>query len=414
MRYSQLFAKTSKSVPADAESVNAKLLTQGGFISKQMAGVYNFLPLGLRVLSKIQKIIREEMNAFGGQEILMPALTQEESYRTTGRDNLDILFHLEGAGGSKFVLNQSHEEVVTPLVQSYSFSYRDLPMAVYQIQNKFRNEPRAKSGLLRGREFNMKDMYSFHTSEDDLNKFYDRAIDAYFRTYHRLGLDRHQVVLAYASGGSFSRYSHEFQALSEIGEDTIFLCKKCNVAVNKEIIDEHNYCPTCESVDLTPTKAIEVGNIFKLRTKFSTAFKFTYADKEGKSNPVEMGCYGMGPSRIMGTLVEIFHDDKGIVWPESVAPFGVHLVNLGGSDDVNAAAEKLYSELQKSGVEILYDDREGASAGAKLNDADLIGIPTRILVSKKTLAQNGVELKKRKEAAANIISLDEVIRSIKG
>lgn len=414
MRYSQLFGKTTKSVPADAESVNAKLLTQGGFVNKQMAGVYNFLPLGLRVLSKIQKIVREEMNAVGGQEILMPALTQEESYRITGRDNLDILFHLEGAGGSKFVLNQSHEEVVTPLVQNYSFSYRDLPVAVFQIQNKFRNEPRAKSGLLRGREFNMKDMYSFHTSEDDLNKFYDRVIDSYFKIYSRLGLGKSQVVLTYASGGSFSRYSHEFQALSEVGEDTIYLCKKCNVAVNKEIIDDHNYCPSCESVDLTPTKAIEVGNIFKLRTRFTDAFKFTYIDNEGKNNPVEMGCYGIGPSRVMGTLVEVFHDEKGIIWPASVAPFDVHLVNLGGSDDVTASAEKLYSELQKNGVDVLFDDRTNASAGEKLNDADLIGIPARILISKKTLAQNGAELKMRNEKTSKIVALDEITRNICG
>lgn len=411
MRYSQLFGKTSKSVPSDAESVNAKFLTQGGFVFKQMAGVYNFLPLGLRVLSKIQKIIREEMNAVGGQEILMPALTQEESYKTTGRDNLDILFHLEGAGGSKFVLNQSHEEVVTPLVQNYSFSYRDLPVAVYQIQNKFRNEPRAKSGLLRGREFNMKDMYSFHTTEDDLNKFYDKVIDAYFKLYNRLGLGKSQVVLTYASGGSFSRYSHEFQALSEVGEDTIFLCKQCNIAVNKEIIDEHNFCPSCQSVDLAPTKAIEVGNIFKLRTRFTDAFRFNYQDKDGKNNPVEMGCYGIGPSRVMGTLVEIFHDDKGIIWPAAVAPYDVHLVNLGGADDVNETAEKLYADLQKQGIEVLFDDRANASAGEKLNDADLIGLPTRILISKKTLAQNGAEVKLRNEKTSKIVPLGEVLRS---
>ncbi len=411
MRYSHLFGKTTKSVPADAESVNAKLLTQGGFVNKQMAGVYNFLPLGLRVLSKIQNIIREEMNAAGGQEILMPALTQEESYRTTGRDNLDILFHLEGAGGSKFVLNQSHEEVVTPLAQNYAFSYRDLPLAVYQIQNKFRNEPRAKSGLLRGREFNMKDMYSFHTSEDDLNKFYDQMIDTYFKIYERLGLGKNQVVLTYASGGSFSRYSHEFQALSEIGEDTIFICKKCNIGVNKEIIDEHEFCPSCENVDLAPTKAVEVGNIFKLRTRFTDAFKFTYKDSEGKNNPVEMGCYGMGPSRIMGTLVEVFHDEKGIIWPKSVAPFVVHLVNLGGADEVTAEAEKLYAELKKNCVDVLYDDRSNVSAGEKLGDADLIGVPVRILISRKTLAQNGAELKNRNEKSSKIVALGEVVKS---
>ncbi|MEK7624718.1 MAG: aminoacyl--tRNA ligase-related protein [Patescibacteria group bacterium] len=415
MRYSQLFGKTSKSVPADAESVNAKFLTQGGFVSKQMAGVYNFLPLGLRVLSKIQKIIREEMNDMGGQEILMPALTQEESYLTTGRESMEILFKTEIVGGGKAMLNPTHEEVVTPLVQSHAFSYRDLPMAVYQIQNKFRNEPRAKSGLLRGREFNMKDMYSFHLDEADLNKFYDQAIASYFRIYERLGLGKSQVVLTYASGGSFSRYSHEFQAISEVGEDTIFLCKKCNIAVNKEIIDEHNFCPSCESVDLTPSKAIEVGNIFKLRTRFSEAFKFNYQDKDGKNNLVEMGCYGMGPSRVMGTLVEIFHDEKGIIWPTAVAPFDVHLISLGKeNDEVTAAAEKLYSTLKEQEIDVLFDDRGNSSAGEKLNDADLIGIPVRILLSKKTLAQNGAEFKRRNEKSSKIIALGEVVQNIRG
>ncbi|MBI5729312.1 MAG: hypothetical protein HY983_03690 [Candidatus Magasanikbacteria bacterium] len=407
MRYSQLFGKTTKNAPADAESVNAKLLTQGGFVLKQMAGVYNYLPLGLRVLTKIQNIIREEMNTAGAQEILMPALTQEENYDTTGRSNLEILFHLEGAGGSKFVLNQSHEEVVTPLVQTYSFSYRDLPVAVYQIQNKFRNEPRAKSGLLRGREFNMKDLYSFHTSEEDLNTFYEKMQGVYFNVYQRLGLGE-RVVLAFASGGSFSRYSHEFQALSDVGEDTIFLCKKCNVAVNKEIIDEHNFCPQCNNVDLVPKKAIEVGNIFKLMTRFSEAFGFKYTDAAGKVQPVIMGCYGLGPSRIMGTLVEIFHDDKGIVWPETVAPFKVHLVVLGADVEVAEAAEKLYVELKKKMVEVLFDDREKASAGEKLSDADLIGIPYRILVSKKTLAEKSAELKERTGAAARLVPLSRV------
>lgn len=405
MKYSHLFGKTTKTAPADADSINAKYLTQGGFVNKQMAGVYNYLPLGLRVLTKIQNIIREEMNAIGGQEILMPALTQEENYEATGRNNLDILFHLEGAGGSKFVLNQSHEEVVTPLVKNYTFSYRDLPLAVYQIQNKFRNEARAKSGILRGREFNMKDLYSFHINEVDLNAFYEKAIEAYFKVYKRAGLEG-KVVLTYASGGSFSRYSHEFQALSEVGEDTIYLCQKCHVAVNKEIIDENNFCPSCNSVDLTTEKAIEVGNIFKLRTRFTDAFKFTFKDTEGKEQPVEMGCYGIGPSRLMGTIVEIHHDEKGIIWPEAIAPYVVHLLSLGGDENVKAEAEKLYQSLLKNGVEVLFDDREDVTAGEKFADADLIGIPTRLVISKKTLAQNSIEIKKRHESESKLILIN--------
>jgi len=409
MLYSQLFGKTSKTQPSD-DSVNARLLTQAGYISKQMAGVYNYLPLGLRVLNKIQNIIREEMNAVGGNEILMPTLTQEESYVTTGRDGMDILFRTEGEGGSKLVLNPTHEEIVTPLVQKYTFSYRDLPVAVYQIQNKYRNEARAKSGILRGREFNMKDMYSFHTSEEDVEKYYEKATKAYHKVYERLGIGD-ITLLTYASGGVFSRYSHEFQTLSEVGEDTIYVCEKCHIAVNKEIIDEQNQCPVCGNQDLIEKKAIEVGNIFKLRAKFSSAFKFNYRADDGKEYPVEMGCYGMGPSRIMGTLVEVFHDDKGIIWPESVAPHKVHLVSLGKEEETKIEAEKLYKKLLDNGVEVLYDDRE-ASAGQKLGDADLIGLPYRIIVSKKTLAQNSVELKKRSEEKAELVEMEKIIKMI--
>lgn len=408
MRYSQLFGKTSKSAPADAESVNAKLLTQGGFVNKQMAGVYNYLPLGLRVLTKIQNIVREEMNAAGGQEILMPALTQEENYKTTGREAMDILFHLEIEGGAKAVLNPTHEEIVTPLVKTYAFSYRDLPTAVYQIQNKFRNESRAKSGLLRGREFNMKDLYSFHTNEADLDAYYEKMKEVYFKVYKRIGLGE-LTHLTFASGGAFSKYSHEFQALCPIGEDTIYVCEKCGTAVNKEIIAEQSTCPKCSNANLVEKKAIEVGNIFKLMTRFSDGFDFKFKDAEGKDNPVIMGCYGLGPSRCMGTLVEIFHDDKGIIWPESVAPYKVHIVALGADEEVKQAANKLYQELLDKRVEVLFDDREKASNGEKLSDADLIGIPYRIIVSKKTLAANSYEVKKRNEAEAKMVSASEIL-----
>ena len=407
MRYSQLFGKTSKTVSADAESVNAKLLTQGGFMAKQMAGVYNYLPLGLRVLTKIQNIIREEMNAVGGNEILMPTLTQEESYLATGRSQMDILFRTEGEGGTKMVLNPTHEEVVTPLVQKYIFSYRDLPVSVYQIQNKFRNEPRAKSGLLRGREFNMKDMYSFHASTEDVDQYYEKVKEAYFKIYERLGIGD-KTVLTYASGGTFSKYSHEFQTLAEVGEDTIYLCEKCNVAVNKEIIQEQKHlCPECGGKELMEVKAVEVGNIFKLGMKFSNPFGFVFKDKDGKDKTVEMACFGMGPSRLMGTLVEVYHDDKGIVWPKSVAPYQVHLVSLGADENVKAEAEKLCEKLVEKNVEVLYDDRE-ASAGEKLADVDLIGIPLRLVISKKTLEKKSVEAKERSSKDVEIIPLKNV------
>lgn len=409
MKYSNLFGKTSKSVQADADSANAKLLTQGGFVAKQMAGVYSYLPLGLRVLTKIQNIIREEMNAAGGNEILMPAMTQESSYEQTGRDKMDVLFHLQGRDESELVLNPTHEEVVTPLAQKYVFSYRDLPMAVYQIQNKFRNEPRAKSGLLRGREFNMKDMYSFHVSKENLDEYYEKVKEVYFKVYTRLGIGD-ITVLTYASGGMFSKYSHEFQTFAEVGEDTIFYCEKCCVAVNKEIIDDQKgACPECGNKKLAERQAIEVGNIFKLADKFSKPFEFVFKDSDGKDKPVEMGCYGMGPSRIMGALVEVMHDEKGIIWPKEVAPYQIHLVSLGADDSVKQEAEKLYNRLLAKGVEVLWDDRD-AQAGAKLADADLIGIPTRLVISKKTLAEDCVELKERSEKDAKMVKLAEVLR----
>lgn len=406
MRYSQLFGKTSKTAPADAESINARLLTQGGFINKQMAGVYNYLPLGLRVLNRIQNIVREEMNAIGAQELLMPALTSVENYSLTGRDQMDILFKTEGQSGGAFFLNPTHEEVVTPLAKTYTFSYRDLPLSVYQIQTKFRNEPRAKSGLLRGREFNMKDLYSFHANEEDLNNFYEQVTQSYFRIYERLGL-KDRVVLTYASGGAFSQYSHEFQALSEIGEDTIYLCSNCRLAVNKEIISEQSSCPQCGNKTLLEQKAIEVGNIFKLGTKFSESFSFTCKNAEGVDKPVPMGCYGLGPSRIMGTIVEIFHDEKGIIWPAAVAPYKVHLLAIGPDEQVQQEAEKLYHELLENQVEVLFDERGGVSAGEKFSDADLIGLPLRAIISKKTITQNGVEVKSRTQTSGSMMPIAE-------
>lgn len=412
MRYSQLFGKTTKSVPVDADSVNAKLLTQAGFIQKEISGVYNYLPLGLRVLNKIQNIIREEMDKIGGQEILMPTMTQEESWVTTGRHTMDVLFHLKGQGGTNLVLNPTHEEVVTPLAQKYIFSYRDLPFYVYQIQNKFRNEARAKSGLLRGREFNMKDLYSFHTDEEDLNNYYEIVKKAYFEIYKRLGIGD-ITVLTFASGGSFSQYSHEFQTLSENGEDTIYLCEKCKLAVNKEIIDIQKTCPECGNNNLKTVKAIEVGNIFKLRNKYSKAFNFYYSDKNGQEKIVEMGCYGLGPSRTMGAIVECRHDDKGIIWPISIAPYQIHLIGLDLHDEkIKSQSEKLYQTFQEKNIEVLYDDRLDVTAGTKFADADLIGIPQRLVISKRSLENGGVESKNRNEEKSEILSLNSLDKII--
>ena len=405
MRQSKLFTKTQREAPKDEVSLNAQLLIRAGFVDKLMAGVYTYLPLGLRVLDKIKNIIREEINAVGGQEILMPALNPKENWVKTGRwDGLDVLFRLEGAGGKEYALGASHEEVVTPLVQRFANSYKDLPVAVYQIQDKFRNEPRAKSGLLRGREFSMKDLYSFHANEKDLDGYYEKVKAAYLKIYERCGLGPLTHVV-FASGGTFSKYSHEFQTITEYGEDTIFVCSKCGTGVNKEIIDEQKTCPECGNEKLEEKKSIEVGNIFKLKTKYSAAFDYKYTDEKGEKQIVTMGCYGIGPSRVLGTIVEVHHDDGGIIWPESVAPFQIHLISLCKDAKDIQQADDIYEALTKSGKEVLYDDRADATAGAKFADSDLIGIPTRIIVSPKTLAKMSVEVKKRNETESKSLEI---------
>jgi len=404
MRQSKYFLKTSKTQPADDVSANARLLEQGGFVQKVMAGVYTFLPLGWRVLSKIENIVREEMNAIGGQEMLMPALQPKENWTATGRwTGLDVLFKIKSQHGYEYALGPTHEEIVTPASQAIIGSYKDLPLAVYQIQTKFRDEPRAKSGLLRGREFRMKDLYSFHTSEDDMEKYYnDVAIPAYRKTFERVGLD---AILTEASGGTFSKFSHEFQVEIGNGEDTIYICPKCGLAKNKEIFKDGAQCTNCGKTEWRETTASEVGNIFPLKTKYSGAFNLAFTAQDGSKQPVIMGCYGIGTSRLMGVLVEKYHDDKGILWPESVAPFKVHLLAL---KEAEGKAETIYQDLFKAGVEVLFDDRE-VSAGVKFADADLIGIPYRVVVSEKTLAQGSVEIKKRSSEEAELVKVNGLV-----
>jgi prolyl-tRNA synthetase len=403
MKQSKLFTKTIKELPKDEASYNALTLIRAGFIDKAAAGVYSFLPLGWRVLNKIRHIIIEEMEAISGQEISMPALAPRENWQTTGRwDDLDILFKISGSDNKEYALNPTHEEMITPLAKKFIFSYRELPFAVFQIQTKFRNEKRAKAGLLRGREFLMKDLYSFHSSQEDLDSYYELATRAYYNIFKRLGLGD-KTYLTYASGGSFSKYSHEFQTLTESGEDLIYICDKCKVAVNKEIISEQSVCPQCGNKELRETKAVEVGNIFKLGTRFSAPFSLNFQAADGSKQNVIMGCYGIGLSRILGTVVEVCHDEKGIIWPESIAPFRVHLISLNKNDE----AEKIYQSLLDSGVEVLFDDRD-LSAGEKFADADLIGCPYRLVVSEKSLAQGGVELKRRSNKESEIIDLDKI------
>ncbi len=410
MRQSKLFTKTIKQAPKDETSFNAQTLIKAGFIDKSSAGIYSFLPLGLRVHNKICDIVREEMNAIHGQEILMPALTPKKVWQKTGRwDNFDVLFKVVGNNKREYALGATHEEVVTPLVQKHTFSYKELPISIYQIQSKFRDELRAKAGLIRGREFSMKDLYSFHADKKDLDEFYEITKDAYFKVFNRCGLSE-ITYLTYSSGGDFSKYSHEFQTLADNGEDTIYICDNCKIAVNQEIIDEQKVCPDCKNKDLRKEKAIEVGNIFKLGTRFSKAFDFSYTDKKGQKHGIEMGCYGMGPSRIFGTIVEIYHDDKGIIWPKSMAPYQVHLLDL----EAKKTAEDIYNKLLENKIEVFYDDRDDKSAGEKFADADLIGIPYRLVVSKKTIKQDSIEFKKRDSKETKLVKIEKIAEELEG
>lgn len=562
MRQSQLFGKTRKDTSGDEHSKNAQLLAQAGFIDKVSAGVYSYLPLGLRVLHKIIKIVRSEMNAIGGQEILMPSMHPLEYWEKTGRIKTmdDILFRT-GKNGN-VILGPSHEETVTPLAKKYIHSYKDLPVSLYQIQTKFRDEPRAKSGLLRGREFGMKDMYSFHTSQEDLEMYYARAIEAYLNIYSRCGLE---AFVIQASGGAFSDdYSHEFAIKTEAGEDVMIYCNNCKFAQNLEIaegkydnpssdeveqpwakvkvkrgksvkenaqahrvdewrilktvvymvedtgpvgvlirgdfsINEHKLeryfhkpvrsssseelkelglvegfispvnedggrneiiefvadesirnmknfvtgankenmdvmninigrdfevkdfadfveidtsfmCPQCGH-QLEEAKAVEAGNIFKLGTKYTDVFDVQVTDKDGKKIPVIMGCYGFGTTRLLGTVVEASHDENGIIWPKSIAPYTVHLVQLGNDDEVATIAEKLYENFRSKCIDVLYDDRD-TSAGDKFNDSDLIGIPLRLVVSKRSLEKNSTEWKERSKKDSEMVKIDDVVKRV--
>jgi prolyl-tRNA synthetase len=397
MRQSELFTKTLREVPKDEEATNAQLLIRAGFIDKLMAGVYTFLPLGLRVLKKIESIIREEMESVGGEEIYMPALQPKANWDKTGRwDSYDTLFRFTSHyTKNDYALGPTHEEVISPLLKKFILSYKDLPRYVFQIQSKFRDEARSKSGLLRGREFIMKDLYSFHADEKDLDKYYETVKKVYSRVFKRVGIGS-LTYLTFASGGTFSKYSHEFQTLTPAGEDKIYICDKCKIAVNKEIISEQNTCPNCGNENLREEKAVEVGNIFKLKTRYSTPFGLKYRNERGEMKDVVMGCYGIGITRLMGTIVEIYHDERGIIWPESVAPYRFHLIELK-----KGLGKDIYRRLHSKSNEILYDDRE-VSAGEKFADADLIGIPYRLVISEKT--KDKIEIKKRNAKSTKLAS----------
>ncbi|MEK7124251.1 MAG: aminoacyl--tRNA ligase-related protein [Patescibacteria group bacterium] len=422
MLQSKLFYKTSKNKLAGAESVSHDLLTRAGYIDQLMAGVYTFLPLGFRVLKKIENIIRKNMEEIGGQELLMPVLQPKENWVKTGRwDNLEILFKVKGSGEKEYGLGPTHEEVITPLAKKFVFSYKDLPFSVFQIQTKFRDELRAKSGILRTREFLMKDLYSFHSTQKDLDDYYEKVAEVYNKIFAEFGIAE-LTHRTYASGGSFSKYSDEFQTITQAGEDIIYICQKCQIAVNKEIKEETPNCPNCKGRDFQEKKSVEVGNIFKLGNKFSLPFDFKFTDRDGHDKPVLMGCYGIGLGRLMGAIVESSHDERGIIWSKPVAPFKVHLIEINpetGSpnrkerDQISKESEKIYDSLQKNNIDVLYDDRQNKSAGEKFAEADLLGMPYRVVVSRTTLKTGQkLEVKERESEKGRLITIKNLIKLI--
>ncbi|MEP7204792.1 MAG: aminoacyl--tRNA ligase-related protein [Candidatus Saccharibacteria bacterium] len=413
MRLTKLFTKTSKTAPADEVAKNAQLLTRAGFVHKEMAGVYSYLPLGKMVLDKIIAIIREEMNAVGGSEISLTALQQKDPWEISGRwsdEVMDVWFKTRLASGKELGLAPTHEEPLTQLMKAYIQSYKDLPVYPYQFQIKFRNELRSKSGLMRGREFWMKDLYSFSRTQAEHDAFYETMTGAYLRVYDRLGLGQ-STYKTFASGGSFAPYSHEFQTLSPVGEDTIYVHEGKRIAINQEVYNDEVLADLGIARDeLVETTAVEVGNIFSLGTRFSQPFGLTFTDEEGNVKPVIMGSYGMGPSRLMGLIAEHFADDKGLVWPENVAPAKVYLVRIGGQAAIDHADE-LYDELAEKNIETLYDDRD-VRPGQKFADSELLGIPYRVTVSDRLLADNQYEFTDRKTGETVILTRDQLFAKI--
>jgi len=404
MKATKLFFKTRKESPKDADSINANVLVRGGYVQKHMAGVYGLLPLGLKVYRKIENIVREGMNSIDGQEIMMNVLQPRELWDETGRfsEISEIMYQFKDKNGKDIGLAPTHEEQVTDIIRHHIKSYKDLPTSLYQIQVKFRNEPRAKSGLLRGREFMMKDMYSFHVDEKDFENYYKKVGEKYLDIFSKIGLKTKYVA---ADGGIFSKYSHEFQVICPTGEDTIYYCDKCDFAENKEIakVKNDDKCPKCDG-KIIEAKSIEVGNIFPLKNKFSSAMGAKYVDNNGSEKDLIMGCYGIGLTRALAAIVEVYFDQENnmMIWPESVAPFDVEIISL----EKNKEAEELYEKI-KDKIEILYDDRD-ISAGEKFAEADLIGAPKRVIVSEKSLKSGGAELIDLKSGESQIVEIEEI------
>lgn len=413
MLYSKLFGKTLNTPIKKYESINHQLLIKAGYIDQVASGIYTLLPLGIKVINNINNIIREELNKIGALEILMPSLHPKKYWETTGRwKSVDVLFKTKSRYGQSYALGPTHEEIITPLAKKFINSYKDLPLALYHISSKFRDEPRPKSGILRGREFIMKDLYSFHLTEEDLKNYYQKVLQTYLKIFQRIGF--FDVKITEASGGTFTKkFSHEFNVLTPSGEVNLFYCSACSFAQNQEISKLKNgiICPKCQKGAIKLGKAIEIGNIFDLGTRFSQPFDLSVESSDKKKVYLYMGCYGIGVSRILGALVEVFHDKRGIIWPRSVAPFKVHLVGLNLEDkNIYSYGQEIYHFLIKNSVSVIFDDRIKISSAKKLIDADLIGIPIQIILSKKN--KDKIELKTRKDSRSILIEKDKLLDNI--
>lgn len=412
MRQTQIFTKTTKNLPADEVAKNAQLLIRAGYVHKEMAGVYAYLPLGLRVLEKIKQIIREEMEAIGGNEIVMTSLQKPATWQQTGRwsdEVVDIWFKTELKDHTQLGLGWSHEEPIVEMLKQFVRSYKDLPVSVYQFQTKLRNELRAKSGVMRGREFVMKDMYSVHASAEDLDNYYQSVTEAYLRIFDRLGIGRDTYV-TFASGGSFTKFSHEFQTICDAGEDMIYLYRDKNMAINEEVLDEAVAELGISKDQLEPVKTAEVGNIFNFGTQKTDDMGLKFTDQDGQIKSLYMGSYGIGVTRLMGVIVEKMADDKGLVWPQTIAPFQLHLVLL--DEEARQQTDELYQQLRERGVEVLYDDRPKIRPGEKFADSDLLGIPYRVVVGKRSLGQDRYEVVKRADSQKLSLTQEEIIKTI--
>lgn len=414
MRLSQLFTKTLKDAPADEVAKNAQLLIRAGFVYKVMAGVYAYTPLGLKVLENIKSIVRDEMNEVNGQELIMTNLQPQETWQKTSRwddEVVDVWFKSELKDGTEIGFAWSHEEAIMEMMTQFVKSYKDLPCSVYQFQTKLRNELRAKSGIMRGREFVMKDMYSLHATQEDMDTYYQKVIDAYVRIYDKMGIGN-ETFLTFAAGGAFTKYSHEFQTVCEAGEDILYITEDKKTAVNEEVLEDAAKELGISKDGLKKVKSAEVGNIFKFGTEKSEKMGIFYTDKEGKQQPIYLASYGFGITRVMGVIVEKFADEKGMVWPENIAPARVYLARIGDDDAVVSSADELYESLQAVGVEVLYDDRD-VRPGQMFADADLMGIPHRVVVSSKTIAEQKIEYKARQSEDSTLITNAELFSTLK-